>query len=86
MEYRIFDIMKQIKNIWYIIKFIAVLAALLFISTAIVQLGMIAAARGMGIALKEELLYDISGSLDTAITGGYYFKGYFLSGFGCAHI
>lgn len=31
---------------------------------------MIAAARGMGIALKEELLYDISGSLGTAITAG----------------
>lgn len=62
--------MKQIKNILYIIKVIAVLAALLFISTAIVQLGMIATARRMGIVLKEELLYDISGSLSTEITTG----------------
>ncbi len=61
--------MKQIKNILYIIKVIAVLAALLFVSTAIVQLGMMAVTRGLGIALKEELLYDISGSLGTAITG-----------------
>lgn len=61
--------MKQIKNILYIMGVIAVLAALLFISTAIVQLGIIAAAGGMGIALKEDLLYDVSGTLGTVITG-----------------
>lgn len=61
--------MKQIKNLLYILLVFSAVGIVLCISTAIVQLGTEAIANGIGISLKEEWLFAISGGLGTAITG-----------------
>lgn len=60
--------MKQMKNFLYIFLVLAAVGILLCIATAIVQLGTEAAANCIGISLKDEWLFEISGSLGTAIT------------------
>ena len=61
--------MKQIKNFLYIFAVFAAAGFLLFLSTAIVQLGTVAITNAMGISLTDDWLFSISGSLGTAITG-----------------
>lgn len=64
--------MKYMKNGLYIIAVLAVMGLVLGISTGIVMLGMEAIETGIGIALEEDLLYSISGSLGIAITGAVF--------------
>lgn len=61
--------MKHIKNFGYIFAVITVVGIVLFVLTAIVQLGTEAMANGIGISLKDDWLFSISGGLGTAITG-----------------
>lgn len=61
--------MKHIKKFWYIIAVFAAVGIVLCISTVIVQLGTEAIANGIGVSLKDEWLFSISGGLGTAITG-----------------
>lgn len=61
--------MKHIKNFLYIFAVGAVVGIVLFISTVIVQLGTEAIVNAVGLSLKDDLLFSISGGLGTAITG-----------------
>ena len=61
--------MKHIKNILYIIGVLLSTGTVLIISTAIVQLGTEAITESLGISLKDDYLFTISGGLGTAITG-----------------
>lgn len=61
--------MKYIKNFLYIFAVAAVVGIVLCISTAIVQLGTEAIVNAVGLSLKDDWLYSISGGLGTAITG-----------------
>lgn len=61
--------MKHIKNFLYIFLVFAAVGIVLCISTVIAQFGTEAAANGIGVSLKDEWLFAISGGLGTAITG-----------------
>lgn len=63
------DIMKRIKNILYLIGVLFSIGMILFLATAIVQLGTEAAAASLGISLKDDFLFTVSGGVGTAITG-----------------
>lgn len=61
--------MKYIKNFLYIFAVAVVMGIVLCISTAIVQLGTEAIVNAVGLSLKDDWLFSISGSLGIAITG-----------------
>lgn len=61
--------MKHIKNFFYILAVLAVIGVVLFITIIIVQLGTDAIAKGIGISIKDDWLFSISGGLGTAIAG-----------------
>lgn len=61
--------MKYIKNFLYVFVVFVVIGIILGISTVIMQLWTEKIANGIGISLKEEWLFSISGGLSTAITG-----------------
>lgn len=61
--------MKRIKDILYLIGFLFSIGMILFLATAIVQLGTEAAAGSLGIYLKDDFLFTVSGGVGTAITG-----------------
>lgn len=61
--------MKHIKNFGYIFAVFAVVGIVLLISTGAVQLGTKAIANGIGVSLKDDWLFSVSGGLGTAITG-----------------
>ena len=61
--------MKYIKNVLYLFWVLAAVGMVLVVGTAIVQLGTEAIASGMGIPLKDEWLFEISGGLGTAVAG-----------------
>lgn len=61
--------MKRIKDILYLIGVLFSIGTVLFLATAIVQLGTEAAAGSLDISLKDDFLFTVSGGFGTAITG-----------------
>lgn len=61
--------MKRIKDILYLIGVLFSIGMVLFLSTAIVQLGTEALVKSLGLSLKDDFLFTISGGFGTAITG-----------------
>ena len=61
--------MKRFKDILYLIGVLFSIGMVLFLSTAIVQLGTEALVKSMGLSLKDDFLFTISGGFGTVITG-----------------
>lgn len=61
--------MKRIKDILYMIGVLFSIGLVLLLSTATVQLGTEAVAKSLGLFLKDDFLFTISGGFGTAITG-----------------
>ena len=61
--------MKQVKNLFYVIGLVLLLGVMVFLSTAVLMAVLMAGGKGLGIAINEDLLYSMSGSLGIGVTG-----------------
>ena len=61
--------MKQVKKFLYLLGMAAAIIVVVFACTAIVQFGMMAVSENMGVAMAEDMIYHVSGSLGVAAAG-----------------
>ena len=61
--------MRQVKNLFYVIGLVLLLGVMVFLSTAVLMAVLMAGGKGLGIAINEDLLYSMSGSLGIGVTG-----------------
>lgn len=61
--------MKQVKNALYVMGLVLLLGVIVLLSTAVLMAVLIKGGKGLGIAIDEDLLYSMSGSLGIGVTG-----------------
>ena len=67
--------MRTVKKIFYVIGVLLVLAVMVLLCTALMQIGMGVLGESMQIAISEDTLYSLSGTLGIALTS-IFFAGY----------